>query len=246
MQQEPRVRTVPHARRNGRGEGGEEVPLVEGAARMRDKCSAARIGALLSWRASSIGAGGGGPMPVDLELVIAVDVSALDGPRRVRAPARAATARRSAIPISCAPCSPAVFGRIAVTYVEWSGQLWQKIIVPWRLIDGAESAEAFSAALAAQPLVLARGTSISAAIDFQRRALRGERLCRTAQDDRRFRRRAEQLRPAGHRGARRGGRGGDRHQRPADPDRAVADRSGRRALLRRMRDRRAGRRSCCR
>ncbi len=38
--------------------------------------------------------------------------------------------------------------------------------MPWRLIDGPESADAFSAALSAQPLVLARGTSISAAIRF--------------------------------------------------------------------------------
>ena len=28
------------------------------------------------------------------------------------------------------------YGRIALTYVEWSRRLYQKIVVPWRLIDG--------------------------------------------------------------------------------------------------------------
>jgi Protein of unknown function (DUF1194) len=109
--------------------------------------------------------GSGGAVPVDLELAIAVDVSASmdreefllqrDGYREaIRHPdfVRAILAGDHR--------------RIAVTYLEWSGRTWQKIIVPWRVIDGPESAEAFSAALSKQPLVLARGTSISAAIQF--------------------------------------------------------------------------------
>ena len=56
--------------------------------------------------------------------------------------------------------------RIAVTYVEWSGTRQQKVIVPWRVIDGVETAEIFTAELDRQPLVIARGTSISAAVTF--------------------------------------------------------------------------------
>jgi hypothetical protein len=33
-------------------------------------------------------------------------------------------------------------GKIAVTYFEWAGPTDQKIVLPWRLIDGPESAAA--------------------------------------------------------------------------------------------------------
>ena len=56
--------------------------------------------------------------------------------------------------------------QIALTYVEWSGSLYQRVVVPWRLIDGAASAEAFSETLAALPPEIEHGTSISAAIVF--------------------------------------------------------------------------------
>ena len=63
------------------------------------------------------------------------------------------------------------YRRIALTYVEWSGRLYQKIVVPWRMIDGADAAEKFAAALQEQPPVIGRGTSISAAIVFGNKLL---------------------------------------------------------------------------
>lgn len=57
-------------------------------------------------------------------------------------------------------------GRIALTYIEWSTNLYQKVVVPWQLIDNAEAADAFVAALEVQPPVVGRDTSISAAITF--------------------------------------------------------------------------------
>ena len=33
-------------------------------------------------------------------------------------------------------------GKVAVTYFEWAGPYDQKIVVPWRLIDGPEAADA--------------------------------------------------------------------------------------------------------
>ena len=56
--------------------------------------------------------------------------------------------------------------RIALTYVEWSGTDRQTVIVPWRVIDGDEAANSFADVLVAQPVVIDRGTSISAALIF--------------------------------------------------------------------------------
>ena len=59
-----------------------------------------------------------------------------------------------------------VHGRVAITYVEWAGSTLQRTIVPWTLVDGAESAEKFAAALD-QPIPSTQSrTSISGAIDF--------------------------------------------------------------------------------
>ncbi len=43
------------------------------------------------------------------------------------------------------------YGRIAVTYVEWAAAGAEDVVVPWTVIDGPESAAAFSEVLMAQP-----------------------------------------------------------------------------------------------
>ncbi len=57
-------------------------------------------------------------------------------------------------------------GRIAVTYFEWAASTDQKIILPWRLIDGPESADAVAAEISRTPIRRASRTSISGAIQF--------------------------------------------------------------------------------
>jgi hypothetical protein len=57
-------------------------------------------------------------------------------------------------------------GKIAVTYFEWAGQLDQKIVMPWRVIDGPESADAVAAEIARAPIRRASRTSISGALRF--------------------------------------------------------------------------------
>ncbi len=57
-------------------------------------------------------------------------------------------------------------GRIAVTFFEWAGEEIQHLLVPWRVIDSAESALAFAAELEKQPVRRGRRTSISGAIDY--------------------------------------------------------------------------------
>ena len=57
-------------------------------------------------------------------------------------------------------------GRIAVTYFEWAATGDQKIILPWQLIDGPESADAVATEIMNAPLRRASRTSISGAINF--------------------------------------------------------------------------------
>jgi hypothetical protein len=103
--------------------------------------------------------------PVDLELVIAVDVSgSMD--REEFLLQRNGYVEAIRHPEFVRAIAAGDYGRIAVTYVEWSGPSWQKTLVPWRVIDSAASAEAFAAALEAQKLDIGRGTSISNAIGF--------------------------------------------------------------------------------
>lgn len=56
--------------------------------------------------------------------------------------------------------------RIAVTYIEWAGADMQRVVLPWRLLDGAASATALAQELAEVPIARSMYTSISHAIDF--------------------------------------------------------------------------------
>lgn len=112
--------------------------------------------------------GQSGETAVDLELVIAVDVSAsMD--REELLLQRSGYASAIVHPDFLRAVGFGRHKRIAVAYVEWSSRRQQKAVVPWRLIDGSESAEAFSRHLQSQPFVSERGTSISAALQFSAR-----------------------------------------------------------------------------
>lgn len=56
--------------------------------------------------------------------------------------------------------------RIAVIFVEWGGENYQNIKVPWMLIDGKAAANGFSEALARHKLTALPRTSISSAALF--------------------------------------------------------------------------------
>jgi hypothetical protein len=104
-------------------------------------------------------------VPVDVELVLAVDVSySMD-------PEEQALQREGYIAgITSRDFMQALrsghHGKVAVTYFEWAGPYDQKIIVPWRLIDGPEAADAFANELARAPYRRASRTSISGALSF--------------------------------------------------------------------------------
>lgn len=102
---------------------------------------------------------------VDLELVLAVDMSGSmdrDEKRLQREGYVAAIASEA----FAAALREGAWRRIALSYLEWAGPTSQVVVMDWRLIDGPEAARAFSEELAAAPLSLIRGTSISGAIDY--------------------------------------------------------------------------------
>src|SRR5260370_40414940 len=57
-------------------------------------------------------------------------------------------------------------GKIAVTYFEWAASNDQKIIIPWRVIDGPETADAVANEIMKTPIRRASRHSISGAIKF--------------------------------------------------------------------------------
>ena len=56
--------------------------------------------------------------------------------------------------------------RIAISFIEWSGEYAQAVMVPWGLIGDDESAANFAAAVERAPRPFADRTSIGEAIDF--------------------------------------------------------------------------------
>jgi hypothetical protein len=107
---------------------------------------------------------------VDLALVLAVDVSrSMDTDEQELQREGFVEAFRST-PIHEA-IARGTLGRIAVTYVEWSGEGQHNVVVPWTLVDGPDAASAFSNRLASTPIGRVFSTSISSAIDFSARLL---------------------------------------------------------------------------
>ncbi len=103
------------------------------------------------------------PVPVDLELILAVDVSGSVDEEEARLQRQGYVAA-IADPEIVRAITSGMLGRIAVTYFEWSGDTWQVPVLPWTLIDSPQTAQAFAAKLAAAPLGAGPWTSISDAI----------------------------------------------------------------------------------
>ena len=90
-------------------------------------------------------------------------------------------------------------GKVAVTYFEWAGPYDQKIVVPWRLIDGPESADAFAERDRARALPPRLAHLDLRRAQFRQAAVRCQRLSRHPPRHRRVRRRRQQQRPAASR-----------------------------------------------
>ena len=131
----------------------------------RRRASAVLGGALVA--ASVASPAMAAPVPVDLELVIATDVS------RSINHGEALLQRRG---IAGAFRNPAVIrairsgflGKIGVAYVDYSSRAFNRIVIDWTVVDGSESAGSFASRLLAAPLTFGRRTSISDAIELAR------------------------------------------------------------------------------
>ena len=102
---------------------------------------------------------------VDVELILAVDVSySMDMDELALQREGYALAITSKEFLQALKTGPT--GKVAVTYFEWAASTDQKIVIPWRVIDGPESAGAVADEILKAPLRRASRTSISGAINF--------------------------------------------------------------------------------
>ena len=102
---------------------------------------------------------------VNVELVIAVDVSySMDMDELAvqrEGYAQAFVSKDFLQALRAGPSS-----KVAVTYFEWSMSGDEKIILPWRVIDGPESADVVATEIMKTPVRRGSSTSISGAINF--------------------------------------------------------------------------------
>jgi hypothetical protein len=102
---------------------------------------------------------------VDVELVLAVDVSySMDMDELAvqrEGYAQAIVSKEFLQALKALPN-----GKVSVTYFEWAASSDQKIIIPWRVIDGPETADAVADEILKAPIRRASRTSISGAIYF--------------------------------------------------------------------------------
>ena len=104
-------------------------------------------------------------LPVDVALVIAVDISLSMDPGE-QALQRDGYVEAFRHPDLLATIENGLFQRIAVTYVEWGSSIDQSVVLPWTVVEDKASAETVAANLAATDIRRSRSTSISAAIDL--------------------------------------------------------------------------------
>ncbi|MGH7005005.1 MAG: DUF1194 domain-containing protein, partial [Alphaproteobacteria bacterium] len=119
------------------------------------------LGACLSLGAARADA----PELVDLELVLAIDVSGSVDEEE------AALQRQGYLKALVHPqVLQAISGgekrRIGIVYIEWAGYHYQRIVADWSVVGDKASAEIFVTKIAAAPISTERWTSISGAIEF--------------------------------------------------------------------------------
>lgn len=103
--------------------------------------------------------------PVDVELVLATDISySMDLDEL--AVQREGYADAIISPDFLQALKAGRRGKVAITYFEWAASNDQKLIIPWRLIEGPETAGAVSDEIRKIPVRRASRTSLSGAINF--------------------------------------------------------------------------------
>ncbi|HML14431.1 MAG TPA: DUF1194 domain-containing protein, partial [Xanthobacteraceae bacterium] len=135
----------------------------------------AALGARLPEGAPIVPAAAAEPLPhwgegedVDVELILAVDVSYSMDPDE-QALQREGYVSALTSPEFLTALKAGIHARIALTYFEWANANDQKVLLPWRLIDGPASAQAVAGEIAGAPYRRAYRTSISGALLFASR-----------------------------------------------------------------------------
>ena len=136
---------------------------------------AASGGAFLAWIAGAQAEPMDSAPTVDLELILAADVSGSMTKDELRIQRDGyANALWNADVIKAALSG--LRGRIALAYFEWASPDDQRLIMPWTVIDGPDRARSFANALKEQPIgtyfydgLRNGGTSISDALSFSSR-----------------------------------------------------------------------------
>jgi hypothetical protein len=107
----------------------------------------------------------GAGVPVDVELVLAVDVSYSMDPEEQALQREGYMAAITSLEFLRA-LRQGMHAKVALTYVEWAGSHHTQVIVPWRLIEGPESADSFAAEIGRARYTRASRTSVSTALLF--------------------------------------------------------------------------------
>jgi hypothetical protein len=120
-----------------------------------------------------------GAIKVDLELVLAVDISFSMDPEEQRLQ-RAGYVEALKSPDFARALKSGINGKIAIVYFQWASNYDTDVLLPWTIIDSPASAAAAADKLAAAPYRRARKTSISGAIEkamslFEKNGFRGLR-----------------------------------------------------------------------
>lgn len=102
---------------------------------------------------------------VDVELVLAVDISYSMDPDEL-ALQREGYVKALTSPEFLNALRQGIHGKVAITYFEWAGASEQRVVVPWRVVDGPESAGSVASEIMSAPIRRAARTSISGALLF--------------------------------------------------------------------------------
>ena len=102
---------------------------------------------------------------VDVELVLAVDVSySMD--MEELALQRDGYVQALISPDFLNAVRQGMHGKVAVTYFEWAGMADQRVVADWHVIDGEASARVIAGVIASAPIRRSYRTSISGALGF--------------------------------------------------------------------------------
>jgi len=119
-------------------------------------------------------------MPVDLELMLAVDVSVSVDDEEFQLQ-RQGYVRALTHPLVIEAAMAGPLRRIAVSYVEWADTDLQIDVTGWRLLDGPESAKAIAAAIESAPALRGQFTAVGAVIEHAVQSFAGNRFAGTWQ-----------------------------------------------------------------